>query len=188
METMPEYWDYAVYWWTSTEADSSNAYTFFASWDGFWLLDTESKSTDLAVTAVRDTSVVPVAPEAAFTTSLLTAPVGTAVDFDASSSSDPDGTIVLYEWDFDGNGIYDATDVTTSHTYLVPGEFIAGLRVTDNDGLTDTATVTLTITPLPEKVIPEVPLGPLIAMATMIMAFFAFVAVPKFHKKAIVNP
>ncbi|MCK4444304.1 MAG: PKD domain-containing protein, partial [Thermoplasmata archaeon] len=86
---------------------------------------------------------------ASFTEDAHTAPVGTTINFDPISSSDPDGTIVLYEWDFDGDGVYDlstATPSTVSYTYTIPGTYIVTLRVTDNDGLTDIATATKTIT------------------------------------------
>jgi PKD repeat protein len=69
----------------------------------------------------------------------------------ASSSFDPDGSIVKYEWDFDGNGVYDATTTTstTTHGYTVTAT--ATVRVTDNGnpGLTDTATATATVTAPP---------------------------------------
>jgi PKD repeat protein len=75
--------------------------------------------------------------------------VGTSISFDASGSSDPDGTIVSYEWDFDTDGIYDATGVTISHAYSTPGTYTVTLRVTDIDGLTDTDTATKTVNPVP---------------------------------------
>jgi len=59
--------------------------------------------------------------------------------FDASSSDDPDGHIVSYDWDFgDGSG---GDGDSPCHTYNYRGEFLVTLRVTDNDGLSDTATV-----------------------------------------------
>jgi len=62
--------------------------------------------------------------------------VNTVVTFDASGSGDPDGRIVSYEWDFDGDGIYDlASDVpTVEWLYDEAGDYRASLRVTDNDG------------------------------------------------------
>ncbi len=63
------------------------------------------------------------------------------VDFDGSGSSDPDGNIASYAWDFgDGNT---GTGQTASHTYTTEDQFTAVLTVTDNDGLTDTAQVTI---------------------------------------------
>lgn len=65
------------------------------------------------------------------------------VDFDATASYDPDGTVDLYEFDFEWDGVEanfvaDASNTTglvTSDPYMNPGEITAGLRVTDNLGV-----------------------------------------------------
>ncbi len=63
-------------------------------------------------------------------------------NFDAIGSSD-DGTIVSYHWDFgDGNS---ANTATTSNEYMAPGDYQAVLTVTDNDGLTDTDSVLVSV-------------------------------------------
>jgi uncharacterized repeat protein (TIGR02543 family) len=70
------------------------------------------------------------------------------VNFGASGSYDPDGTIELYEWDFDGDGTYDWNNPstgTTSYTYTVAGSYDATLRVTDDDGANDTMTVPIDV-------------------------------------------
>jgi PKD repeat protein len=65
--------------------------------------------------------------------------------FDGTASSDPDGTIVSYTWDFgDGNN---GTGVTPSHTYALGGTYNAQLTVTDNDGATNSVTHPVTVTP-----------------------------------------
>jgi len=67
-----------------------------------------------------------------------------AVNFDASGSSDIDGSIVKYEWDWESDGFYDedsATDPTEAHIYGDTGEYTATVRVSDNDGATDIETV-----------------------------------------------
>ncbi|MCB1186889.1 PKD domain-containing protein [bacterium] len=58
------------------------------------------------------------------------------VNFDAGGSSDSDGTIVNYEWDYNGDGQYDSygSDSTASHTYASAGNFPCQVRVTDNSG------------------------------------------------------
>ncbi|HUW35003.1 MAG TPA: PKD domain-containing protein [Planctomycetota bacterium] len=75
--------------------------------------------------------------------------------FDASRSYhlDPDSTIELYEWDFDGDGTYDytGTNPVVEHTFAFDPEttypmvYVSVLRVTDNNGLTDTDTRSVTI-------------------------------------------
>jgi hypothetical protein len=71
-----------------------------------------------------------------------------AVNFDASGSTD-DGTIVRYEWDWQGDGIYDLDTgavPTTSRIYEGVGSFNPTVRVTDNDALQATASVAITTT------------------------------------------
>jgi flagellar hook assembly protein FlgD len=63
------------------------------------------------------------------------------------AATDPDGTIVRYEWDVDGDGVFEFTSATTgntTHTYAEPGAFHAVFRVTDSEGLTATAPATAT--------------------------------------------
>ena len=63
--------------------------------------------------------------------------------------TDEDGEIVLYEWDFDGDGIYDWADEFNGrelNLYNNAGTYTAVLRVTDNDGSTSTDEVTVIVT------------------------------------------
>ncbi|MDE0805344.1 MAG: PKD domain-containing protein, partial [Acidimicrobiales bacterium] len=71
-----------------------------------------------------------------------------AVDFDASTSDDVDGTIVAYQWDF-GDGTT-ATGAMVSHTYAEDGTYTVGLTVIDDDGDLDTenASVSVAVTPV----------------------------------------
>jgi len=75
------------------------------------------------------------------------------------SGSDADGHVVSYEWDFDGDGTYDWSDSTggASHTYSNAGTYAARLRVTDDDGNTDSGTFQVTVTNLPPVAIPGGP-------------------------------
>jgi PKD repeat protein len=87
-------------------------------------------------------------PTASFTISPNPAPTGQTVNFDASASSDPDGTIADYEWDLDGNGSFETdsgTDPTTSRSYASSGSVTVKLRVTDDEGKTNVASRVLTI-------------------------------------------
>jgi hypothetical protein len=91
-------------------------------------------------------------PSASLTVAPNPAAAGTAVTFDAQASSDPDGSIVHYEWDLDGNGSYETdtgTTPTTSHVYADAGAVTVGVRVTDNQGGTAMATRTLTVVNVP---------------------------------------
>jgi hypothetical protein len=71
--------------------------------------------------------------------------VGAAVTFDGSGSSDPDGDIVQYDWDFgDGNTAMNGGP-TPSNTYAVADTYNVTLTVTDDGELTNTDTTTATI-------------------------------------------
>jgi PKD repeat protein len=67
-----------------------------------------------------------------------------AVNFSSSGTSDPDGSIVSYAWNFGDGGT--STLAHPSHTYQTAGPYIATLTVTDNQGATGTASVTITVT------------------------------------------
>lgn len=86
------------------------------------------------------------APMAVFTASPTgMADVDTPLDFDASGSSDADGVISLYEWDFENDGTVDATGVNVTHSYPVAGSYQVTLTVTDDDGLADSIEQTLLV-------------------------------------------
>jgi PKD repeat protein len=72
---------------------------------------------------------------------------GTAIVFSSAGSSDPDGTIVSYEWDFGDTNT--GTGPSPTHTYGSQGTFTVSLTVTDDGGETNTASTTATITPAP---------------------------------------
>ncbi len=65
---------------------------------------------------------------------------GSAVAFSAAGSTDPDGEIANYTWNFgDGTAPVDMGNVTTAtHQYAYPGIYLIALTVKDNDGATNT--------------------------------------------------
>lgn len=75
-------------------------------------------------------------PTASFSYTPASPSAGQTVTFDASNSSDPDGTIEGYSWLFGDGG--SGSGVTVQHTYLTPGEYNAALTVRDITGLTNT--------------------------------------------------
>ena len=65
-------------------------------------------------------------------------------DLAATGSTDPDGTITTYAWNYGDNTT--GTGPTTSHTYTQEGTYTITLVVTDDDNATDTATRQITVT------------------------------------------
>ena len=83
-------------------------------------------------------------PVASFTATPSIGPAPLHVDFDASASTDALGDPLTYAWDLDGDGQYDdGTGVTASRTYDTVGNVTAGLKVTNLQSISDTATKTI---------------------------------------------
>ena len=74
---------------------------------------------------------------------------GNPVTFNGSSSTDSDGHVVKYEWDFNYNGSTFTADSAgaTASTYYAdgPATVTVALRVTDDDGATNLATTQVTV-------------------------------------------
>lgn len=78
---------------------------------------------------------------------------GDNITFDASRSSDTDGEIESYQWDFgDGSNSESGSVPTTTHNYA-PGTYTATLKLRDNTGSEAQASITLTVAapPLPPQ-------------------------------------
>ncbi len=82
-------------------------------------------------------------PIAAFTSSC----VELVCDFDGATSSDPDGTISSYSWDFGDSQV--STLQAPSHTYSEDGSYTVTLTVTDNEGGISTSTETVEVQQTP---------------------------------------
>jgi len=84
------------------------------------------------------------------------APLTVALDAGASSDPNPGGQVVRYDWDFDGDGIWDlvgGTDAVVDYIYEEEGVFFPRIRVGNDLGLgcqqvrysTSTGTCTVTV-------------------------------------------
>jgi len=82
-------------------------------------------------------------PQARFTTTRSLVAPWEIVAFDAESSTDPDGTIVSYMWDF-GDG-FTANGILVRHAYVHSGRFSVVLTVVDNSQTSTTATSEMTV-------------------------------------------
>lgn len=71
------------------------------------------------------------------------------VNFDGSTSTDAEGAVIDWAWDFDDAGAT-ATGATAPHTYNTAGIYTVTLTVTDNGALTDTDTAVITVTAAPD--------------------------------------
>ncbi|WP_440110438.1 PKD domain-containing protein [Acidovorax sp. BL-A-41-H1] len=81
-------------------------------------------------------------PVARITNSALTGVVPLTVNFSGSGSSDADGTVVAWDWNF-GDGTT-GTGATVSRVFATAGTYTVQLKVTDNAGLTGLSQVTVT--------------------------------------------
>jgi PKD repeat protein len=82
-------------------------------------------------------------PPLAVVTAPVTATVSQTITFDGSASTDNDGSIVSYGWDF-GDGTTATGDIVP-HLYEIAGTYLVSLTVTDNDGLTTTVMASIEI-------------------------------------------
>ncbi|MFT3877002.1 MAG: PKD domain-containing protein [Propioniciclava sp.] len=98
-----------------------------------------------ASTVVRTVKVV-APPNQVPSASFATHTNGLALSVDGSASSDPDGSIASYAWDF-GDGST-GSGAQASHTYAASGTFIVTLKVTDDDGAESVTTRTVTVNAL----------------------------------------
>lgn len=99
--------------------------------------DGAQASTTQAVSVVAPANVPPVAAATASCTDL-------DCTFSGAGSSDPDGAISSYSWDF-GDGT-SGSGIAPTHAYPSGGSYEAVLTVTDNRGTTDTASVSVSVT------------------------------------------
>ena len=67
--------------------------------------------------------------------------------FDASASYDPDGSIILYEWDWNNDGLYEENHTlpTAAHSWSSEGSYPVTLRIIDNANTTNEKTKVVNI-------------------------------------------
>jgi hypothetical protein len=95
-----------------------------------------------------------------------------------STASDPDGPVVLQEWDLDGDGVFDdATGETALSFWRRAGTYPVSLRVTDRDGATAVATQSVVVDPRPLGVLSPTPLVRIVGIPTAIGAHLDLVSV-----------
>ncbi|AMM21989.1 hypothetical protein AX769_19865 [Frondihabitans sp. PAMC 28766] len=123
---------------TSTSSKPSHTYASAATYTvTLTVTDANGKTGTSSQSVTVSKANVP--PTASFTETTT----GLTLAFDATGSSDPDGTVASYAWTF-GDGTT-ATGATPSHTFASAGTYAVKLTVTDNQGATGSSTQSLTV-------------------------------------------
>jgi PKD repeat protein len=103
-------------------------------------VDSEPSYSTATIAEVNDPPIADAGPD-------QTATVNEVITFDGSGSTDPEGNIASYAWDF-GDGT-SGTGITVTHAYSTAGTYTVTLTVTDDGGLTDSDTAIVTVTEAP---------------------------------------
>ena len=98
------------------------------------------------------------APQAVIQASPTSGAPPLTVRFDASRSTDPEGSTLSYSWDLNGDGTFgDSVAAAPTYTYGSAGSYRAGLRVKDEGGLTGSASVTISAGNTPPTAVIDTP-------------------------------
>jgi len=79
------------------------------------------------------------------TASFISACTGLSCNFDGTGSSDTDGTVQNYVWNFGDGNTASGAGVTVSHSYATGGSYTVTLTVTDNGGATGQTSHSVTV-------------------------------------------
>jgi len=133
-------WDFdgdGIFDWSSSSTAKVNNHKYYTG--GLYLATLKvTNSLDQTDQAVIPITVNRVKPVAVSNVSTNEGEPPLSVWLYGSDSYDSDGSIVLFEWDYDGDGVFDYFSETTAnknYIYKTGGEFYPTLRVTDNEGL-----------------------------------------------------
>ncbi|MCM4165165.1 hypothetical protein DHC50_16325 [Arenibacter sp. A80] len=129
---------------TSSQQNPSHTYSSAGTYNVILNLTDDDNATStksISVTAIDPNINQP--PNAVATASPNSGTAPLVVNFSSAGSSDTDGTIENYEWDF-GDGAT-STQSNPSHTYATQGNFVGTLTVTDDDGAVGTVSVYVTV-------------------------------------------
>jgi PKD repeat protein len=136
---------------TSNEANPAHTYSTVGVFNASLTVIDNNGLSDVASVTITVNDVPNLPPVAAVSATPTSGNAPLAVAFSGAGSSDPDGTISSYAWNF-GDGTT-GSGVSVNHTYNSTGTFNAVLTVTDNDGATDTDTVVITVSQDPNNVV-----------------------------------
>ncbi|MBV5340015.1 MAG: PKD domain-containing protein, partial [Deltaproteobacteria bacterium] len=129
---------------TSTASHVSHAYTIAGTYAVTLTVTDNSGGVAMAQASVIVTTPPPnVAPTAMLNLSTSSAQAPMAVEFSAEGSSDSDGTIISYLWDFGDGGT--AVTPTANYTYYIAGIYTVTITVRDNHGTVGKAQNSVTV-------------------------------------------
>jgi PKD repeat protein len=106
------------------------------------------------------------------------APVAKELVTFTSTAVDPDGPIVAQAWDLDGDGVFDdAIGETAKYFWVRAGTYPVALRVTDRDGASAVANMSVVVAPRPPGVFNPAPLVRVVGVPTATGAHLNLLAV-----------
>src|SRR5439155_1370020 len=120
---------------------------------GLWSLTVAGADSSSPVNSGKATKTIQLQdrlPTAIFTFTSGTILTSVSVNFNGTTSFDPDGTIVGYAWDY-GDGST-GSGATPAHGYSIAGMYAVKLNVTDNSGSTSSATPGITVIDSPPAI------------------------------------
>lgn len=131
---------------TDSGSALTHAFTAGGSYDVTLTVTDDRGGTDSDVITVNPSDPPNQAPSASFTTNCL----NLTCTFDGTTSSDADGTVAAWHWDFGDTQADSLSGATVRHTYAAGATYTAHLVVTDDDAA-DSAVVDhdVTVTPPP---------------------------------------
>jgi len=133
--------------------NNSSVFHAFAKAGSYNVILTVTDSSNFVGFAFAIISVGPVAdelPVARFTFTPLNATVHQLISFDGSKSSDPDGAIVFWQWNFGDGQIFLNATAFAFHSYSFPGTYFVSLFVRDSGNQTSSTSVLVQIVPKPD--------------------------------------
>lgn len=144
---------YTEWQWSSEQSSSNVSVTFELPASAETASHTlDATAGDAAGNVAEDTATVTVTdqnqrPTANLSVNSSVVSVNQSVSFVAAGAFDPDGEIVEYRWNIDGDGNLDevTTTETITHAYTDTGTYEVGLTVVDDDGATNSTTTTVTV-------------------------------------------
>jgi outer membrane protein assembly factor BamB/PKD repeat protein len=134
----------------TSEAAGSTTSVEFAD-DGTYPIQlTVTDNDGTARSLTRNVTVVNRPPNATATANDTSPTIGEPVMLDASESTDLDGAIAAVAWDLNNDGSFNVPTPQITNTFHEPGTQTVTVRVTDDDGATAQANVTVDVNAPPE--------------------------------------